>query len=80
MHQPARDLFGEVPVTEDDLVAWVAAVAPRWLATERAFTNYCRSWDVPGKIRAAKQAGTFDERVKKPGSFWHARLALAAIL
>jgi hypothetical protein len=25
------DLFGEIPVTEDEIFEWVSAVAPRWL-------------------------------------------------
>jgi hypothetical protein len=40
---PAFDLFGQVPVLESDFVAYVAAVAPRWLAPERSFNNYVKN-------------------------------------
>lgn len=55
------DLFGEIPVTEDEVFQWVVAVAPRWLFPERTYLNYVRSYAVPDKIRAAKLAGTFDK-------------------
>lgn len=74
------DLFGEIPVTDDDLRAWVAAVAPRWLYPERSYRAYVRSWDVAGKVRAAKLAGTFYDITSRPAPAWHARLALAAIV
>jgi hypothetical protein len=74
------DLFGEIPVTEDEIVQWVSAVAPRWLMPERSFQGYVRGYDVIGKIRAAKAAGTFHARIEKPSDAWHARLALCAII
>ncbi|HJV86910.1 MAG TPA: hypothetical protein VJ698_15700 [Noviherbaspirillum sp.] len=74
------DLFGEIPVTEDDVAAWVAAVAPRWLYPERSFRSYVRNYDVPGKIRAAKASGTFFQTIEKPRHAWHARLALDAVI
>lgn len=74
------DLFGEIPVTEDDIYAWVAAVAPRWLAPERSFRLYVKSWNVADKVRAAKLAGTFDRVIDRPTPAYHARLALAAIV
>lgn len=74
------DLFGQVPVTEDEVFQWVAAVAPRWLEPERSFRGYVRAYDVPGKIRAAKLAGTFDSITSQRRSPWHARLALDAVL
>lgn len=80
LRQPARDLFGEVPVLESDILAWVAAVSPRWLSPERSFHNYVRSWDVAGKVRAAKLAGTFEAIINRPGKPWHARLSLDVIL
>lgn len=73
------DLFGEIPVTEDDIFAWVAAVAPRWLTSERSYRGYVRSWNVAGKVRAAKLAGTFDDVVSRPREAWHARLSLVSI-
>ena len=54
-----RDLFGEVPVTVDDLYLWCAVVAPRIAA--RNLDYYVKYWDVAGKIRAAKRNGRFDE-------------------
>lgn len=74
------DLFGEIPVTEDDVFDWVAAVAPRWLEPERSFRGYVRAYNVPDKIRAAKLAGTFDAITANRHSPWHARLALDAVL
>lgn len=74
------DLFGEIPVTEDDMRAWVAAVSPRWLYPERSYRSYVRGWNVADKVRAAKLAGTFDAITSQPATAWHARLALAAIV
>ncbi|RQP43157.1 hypothetical protein [Burkholderia ubonensis] len=58
------DLFGEVIVTQDEVVSWVAALAPSYMATERSFARYVRLWDVAGKVRAAKLAGTFDATIE----------------
>lgn len=53
---PAEDLFGEIPVTWDDIWNWVEVIAgiPRnsWRASW-----YVEAWNVPDKIRAAKRAG-----------------------
>ncbi|WP_431825298.1 hypothetical protein [Burkholderia sp. F1] len=57
------DLFGEVIVTQDEIVSWVAALAPAYMATEHSFARYVRLWDVAGKVRAAKLAGTFESTV-----------------
>lgn len=56
---PALDLFGEVPVTQEEVLQWCEVVAGiardswrlRW---------YLASWNIPDKIRAAKLAGQFD--------------------
>lgn len=80
IRMPPFDLFGEIPVTEDDLRAWVAAVAPRWLEPERSYRNYVRSWNVADKVRAAKLRGEFDTITSRPAPSYHARLALAAIV
>lgn len=80
MHTMPYDLFGEIPVTEDDLIAWVSAVSPRWLHPERSYHGYVRAWNVADKVRAAKLAGTFEQITKKPAHAWHARLALAAVV
>jgi hypothetical protein len=82
LHQPALDLFLDVSITHDDIFLWVSATAPRWLYSQRAFDTYVRSWDVCGKIRAAKLARTFDTitshaHTSRP---WHDRLALDIIL
>lgn len=74
------DLFGEIPVTEDEIVQWVAAVAPRWLTPERSFRGYVNAYNVPDKIRAAKLAGTFHMTIEKRHNAWHARLALNTIV
>lgn len=74
------DLFGQVPITEDDLFLWVQAVAPRWLTPERAYRNYVKSWNVADKVRYAKIDGTFDTIIERPARVWHARLSLATII
>lgn len=74
------DLFGEIPVTEPEIIAWVNAVAPRWNSPPRSFHNYVRGWSVVDKIKAAKLRGTFDDIIKKPSDAWHARLSLDSIL
>jgi hypothetical protein len=76
MHQPPRDLFGEVPVLESEIVAWVAAIAPRWLAPERSYRTYVRSYAVADKIRAAKLAGLFDAITERAERAHHPRLPL----
>ena len=77
---PALDLFGEVPVLESEIVDWVAAVAPRWLAPPRSYASYVRTYAVAEKIRAAKLAGTYDAIIAQRRPSYHARLALAAIV
>lgn len=56
---PALDLFGEVPVTHEEVFTWCEIVAgiPRdsW-----RLRWYLASWNVPAKIRAAKLAGEYD--------------------
>lgn len=74
------DLFGEVPVTEDEILSWVEAVAPRWLSSDRAYQHYVTAWNVPDKIRAAKLAGMFYAITEKPHTAYHARLSLDVIL
>ncbi|HDR9360452.1 TPA: hypothetical protein QDB44_006421 [Burkholderia vietnamiensis] len=59
------DLFGEVVVTLDDVKLWVAALAPAYMSNERAFERYVRLWDVAGKVRAAKLAGTFESTIAR---------------
>lgn len=59
------DLFGEVPVTWLDVEAWLIAV-PRIPPDSPRAAHYVRGYDVPGKIAAAKRAGTFDALVSRP--------------
>jgi hypothetical protein len=56
------DMFGEVPVTRDDVYAWLLAVVDLDPATIRAF-SYVNSYGVLNKIIRAKLDGTFDELV-----------------
>lgn len=59
---PALDLFNDVVVTLDDVELWLDLVAllPR-NSPRRDY--YVKSWDVPGKIKAAKLAGLFDRLI-----------------
>lgn len=52
------DLFGEIPVTLTDVLAWMLAV-PRIPPTTRRFAWYVRNYHVIGKIQAAKEDGSF---------------------
>ena len=56
---PPFDLFGEIPVTWSDVIAWCAAV-PGIAPDSWRFGYYVRGWNVPEKIRQAKLAGTFE--------------------
>lgn len=77
---PALDLFGEVPVTESDVIFWVECVAPRWLTPERSFRGYVSGYQVADKVRAAKLAGTFYSMESAREIAWNPRLALSAFL
>jgi hypothetical protein len=59
------DLFGEIVVTQEDIVAWVSAVAPAFMATEQSFARYVKHWHVADKVRAAKLAGTFESTITR---------------
>ena len=74
------DLFGEIPVTDDDIYAWVAAVAPRWLYPERSYLGYVKNWNVADKVREAKRLGIFEQVTSQRREPWHARLSLASIV
>lgn len=71
-----RDLFGEIPVTLDDLLAWMLAV-PGIPPSSPRFLNYVRGYDVIGKIRAAKLAGSFEAIITPAASAPAYRLAAA---
>ena len=62
MHQPARDLFGQVPITLQDVRAWLIAV-PRIDPDSPRAARYFTSYNVTQKIAAAKIAGTFEQAV-----------------
>lgn len=79
LRQPTIDLFGQVPVTTDDLEAWVSAVSPIHL-TDRLYDNYVRRYNVADKVRAAKLRGEFESLTATPRAPYHARLALSQIV
>lgn len=53
------DLFGEIPVTWQEVWDWIECVAGIERTSWRA-PYYIEHWNVPAKIRAAKAAGTYD--------------------
>lgn len=55
--QPGRDLFGEVPVSFEDVYAWLLAVANIDPESERA-AAYVRDWGVVRRIVECKLKGT----------------------
>lgn len=61
------DLFGEVPVTWEEIYLWCEVVAeiPRdsW-----RLGYYIKAWDVAGKIRAAKLSGYFEAILSRQGN------------
>jgi len=68
------DLFGEIPVTHQDVDAWLISVPGIQPGTKRA-AHYIEAWSVVEKIRQAKRTGTFDALTAKaeapsPG-WWH---------
>lgn len=58
------DLFGEVPVTRQDVYAWLMAVAEMDPESSRA-AEYIRHYCVLDKIVAAKLKGTFEQIVSR---------------
>lgn len=48
------DLFGEIPVTQDELVLWCKLV-PKLPADSPRFDWYVKYWNVAQKIQAAKE-------------------------
>lgn len=54
------DLFGEVPVTWDEVYAWCEQVAG---VTGWRREWYIRNWNVIEKVQRAKIAGSFNEIV-----------------
>lgn len=62
----ARDLFGEVPVTTLDIRLWLVCI-PRMDPDSPRAAWYVKGYNVAGKIRAAKVAGTFYD-LRPPGN------------
>lgn len=56
------DLFGEVVVTHDDVIAWCKAV-PKIEPTSWRFNWYVKNWDVVNKIRWHKRKGLFEQAI-----------------
>jgi len=50
------DLFGEVPVTWDEIYEWCEVVG-RISRNSPRIEIYIKGWDIVGKIRAAKLSG-----------------------
>lgn len=74
-----RDLFGEIPVTLDELLAWMLAV-PGIAPSSPRFWYYVRYYNVIGKIRAAKAAGELEAILAAPDAPAPYRLAAAVDL
>lgn len=47
------DLFGDIPVTENEIVTWCESVA-HLSPTSPRFKTYVKNWDVAYKIRQVK--------------------------
>ena len=71
-----RDLFGEIPVTLDELLAWMLAV-PGIPPSSPRFAYYIRGYNVIEKIQAAKACGTFEDTISPPAAPPAFRLAAA---
>lgn len=61
MKPRTTDLFGEIPVTTDEVEIWIDVVPgwPRTLESRRRY--YAQAWNVAEKIRAAKASGFWQE-------------------
>lgn len=70
-----RDLFGEVPVSYEDVDAWLRAV-PRIEPDSPRAAWYIKQWNVVEKIKAAKLRGDFDAITRRgdgESPFWWSR-------
>lgn len=75
-----RDLFGEVPVTLDEVLLWMLAVSGLPPTSPR-FAYYVRGWNVVEKIQRAKAEGRFEQILAEASarpSPWQVEFALAA--
>lgn len=66
-----------LPATED-LLAWVAAVAPLRL-TDRLIDLYVRGDDVAGAVKTSKRRGELQDRAAVRRPVWHARIGYGQI-
>jgi hypothetical protein len=57
------DLFGEIPVTWDEVNQWIQP--SRASRRSRGARYYIDHWNVPDKIRHAKLTGTFYDIVSR---------------
>lgn len=73
LRESTTDLFGDVPVTEDDVRLWLLAV-PRIDPDSPRAAVYARCWNVAAKIRAAKLAGWFHTLDPRPPPTHRGRL------
>lgn len=71
----ARDLFGQISVTIDDLASWVRAVAPHMARNAQSLSHYIRWWNVATKVATAKADGSFYS-ITGPSDDETARIAL----
>lgn len=78
---PAADLFGEIPVTWSEVIAWAEAVGGVPASSWR-LAWYLRWWNVPEKVAQAKRSGQLAAILQQsghpypvgplrdPGPFW----------
>ena len=60
-HPMPYDLFGQIPVTVTDCLAWIAALVPRYRdASPERLARYIRDYSIAEKVARAKAAGIFD--------------------
>jgi hypothetical protein len=79
MRPRVRDLFGDVPVYTYEVEAWLLAVSRMPIDSPRA-AWYIRAYDVVGKIKACKLAGTLQDVLQAaPGrvGYWWERFSWA---
>jgi len=55
-----HDLFGEIPVTLEEIEIWIDVV-PALSRDSWRRASYAQGWNVAEKIRAWKQTGRWDE-------------------
>lgn len=54
------DLFGEIPVSQEEIEIWIDVV-PGWPRTSHRRAYYARNWNVAEKIRQAKMTGFWED-------------------